>query len=249
MAIIILGKTASGKSRIVDELAKQGYKKIVTTTTRPARKGEIDGVDYNFISEEEFKELINTRYFAEWKKYDTVDGTWYYGSPLDEISRSDNKSIVILTPDGYRDIKDELDEHISIYIYANNKTIRNRLSKRGDKKEEADRRILHDNKDFKGAEELADRIFYNNDGKNIDDLVDEIFEYLKTRGRINKLIRTSGMLMRELGMYPDDFITVRLGEEEYVIDSIGHTKTHGNIDDTSHLCLNVRDGGSGFVRR
>lgn len=56
------------------------------------------------------------------------------------------------------------------------------------------------------------------------------------------------MLVRELGMYPDDFITVRLGEE-YVIDSIGHTKTHGNIDDTSHLCLNVRDGGSGFVRR
>ena len=88
---------------------------------------------------------------------------------------------MILTPDGYRDIKDELDEHISIYIYSNNKTIRNRLSKRGDKKEEADRRILHDNKDFKGAEELADRIFYNNDGKNIDDLVDEIFEYLKTR--------------------------------------------------------------------
>lgn len=30
--------------------------------------------------------------------------------------------------------------------------------------------------------------------------------------------------MRELVMYPDDFITVRLGEEEYVIDSIGHTK-------------------------
>lgn len=181
MAIIILGKTASGKSRIVDELAKQGYKKIVTTTTRPARKGEIDGVDYNFISEEEFKELINTRYFAEWKKYDTVDGTWYYGSPLDEISRSDNKSIVILTPDGYRDIKDELDDHVAIYIYANNKTIRSRLSNRGDKKEEADRRIKQDNKDFKDAEFLADRIFYNNKDKDIGDLVDEICKYLKTR--------------------------------------------------------------------
>lgn len=181
MAIIILGKTASGKSRIVDELAKQGYKKIVTTTTRPARKGEIDGVDYNFISEEEFKELINTRYFAEWKKYDTVDGTWYYGSPLDEISRSDNKSIVILTPDGYRDIKDELDDHVAIYIYANNKTIRSRLSNRGDKKEEADRRIKQDNKDFKDAEFLADRIFYNNEDKDISDLVDEICKYLKTR--------------------------------------------------------------------
>lgn len=181
MAIIIFGKTASGKSRIVDELVKQGYKKIVTTTTRPTRKGEIDGVDYNFISEEEFEQLINTRYFAEWKKYDTAEGVWYYGSPLDEISRSDNKSIVILTPDGYRDIKDELDDHIAIYIYANNKTIRSRLSNRGDKKEEADRRIKQDNKDFKDAEFLADRIFYNNEDKNIGDLVDEICKYLKTR--------------------------------------------------------------------
>lgn len=181
MAIIIFGKTASGKSRIVDELAKQGYKKIVTTTTRPARKSEVDGVDYNFITDEEFKQLINTRYFAEWKKYDTAEGVWYYGSPLDEISRSDNKSIVILTPDGYRDIKDELDDHIAIYIYANNKTIRSRLSKRGDKKEEADRRIKQDNKDFKDAEFLADRIFYNNEDKDISDLVDEICKYLKTR--------------------------------------------------------------------
>lgn len=181
MAIIIFGKTASGKSRIVNELVKRGYKKIVTTTTRPARKGEVDGIDYKFITDDEFKELTNTRYFAEWKKYDTVDGTWYYGSPLDEISRSDNKSIVILTPDGYRDIKDELDEHISIYIYANNKTIRSRLSKRGDKKEEADRRIKQDNKDFKDAEFLADRIFYNNEDKDISDLVDEICKYLKTR--------------------------------------------------------------------
>ena len=181
MAIIIFGKTTSGKSRTVDELTKQGYKKIVTTTTRPARKGEIDGIDYNFISEEEFEQLINTRYFAEWKKYDTVEGVRYYGSPLDEISRADNKSIVILTPDGYRDIKDELDDHIAIYIYANNKTIRSRLSKRGDKKEEADRRIKQDNNDFKDAEFLADRIFYNNEDKDIGDLVDEICKYLKTR--------------------------------------------------------------------
>ena len=68
-----------------------------------------------------------------------------------------------------------------MYIYANNKTIRTRLSKRGDKKEEADRRIKQDNEDFKGAELLADRIFYNNEGKNIEDLVDEICKYLKTR--------------------------------------------------------------------
>ena len=52
MAIIIFGKTASGKSRIVNELVKRGYKKIVTTTTRPARKGEVDGIDYKFITDD-----------------------------------------------------------------------------------------------------------------------------------------------------------------------------------------------------
>ena len=47
--------------------------------------------------------------------------------------------------------------------------------------EEADRRIKQDNKDFKDAEFLADRIFYNNEDKDISDLVDEICKYLKTR--------------------------------------------------------------------
>ena len=74
-----------------------------------------------------------------------------------------------------------MDEHVAIYVYANNKTIRKRLSKRGDKKEESERRIKRDNEEFKGAEFLADRIFYNNDGKDIKVLVDEICKYLKTK--------------------------------------------------------------------
>ena len=57
------------------------------------------------------------------------------------------------------------------------------------------------------------------------------------------------MVIRALGSLPDDFITVKIGEKEYVIESIGHTKTHGIEDATSHLCLNVRDGGDGCVLR
>ena len=54
--IFIAGKTCSGKTRIVSELCKKfGYKKIVTYTTRPIRDKEVDGVDYHFISEEEFE--------------------------------------------------------------------------------------------------------------------------------------------------------------------------------------------------
>lgn len=57
------------------------------------------------------------------------------------------------------------------------------------------------------------------------------------------------MVIRALGNLPDDFITVKIGEKEYVIESIGHTKTYGIEDATSHLCLNVRDGGDGCVLR
>ena len=54
MLTFIMGKTCSGKTRIVEELCKKyGYHKLVTYTTRPMRKAERDGVDYHFISAKE----------------------------------------------------------------------------------------------------------------------------------------------------------------------------------------------------
>ena len=45
MLTFIMGKTCSGKTRIVEELCKKyGYHKLVTYTTRPMRKAERDGV-------------------------------------------------------------------------------------------------------------------------------------------------------------------------------------------------------------
>ena len=74
------------------------------------------------------------------------------------------------------------DDNVTIfYIYANNETIKNRLLKRGDKKEEAERRVKCDNNDFKGIELLADRIVYNNENRKIDDVVDEIIMFLNKK--------------------------------------------------------------------
>lgn len=181
--LVVIGKTASGKTTIVDKLvAEYGYRKIVTTTSRPIRKKEKQGVDYNFISEEEFKNKIEDGTFAEWKCYHTVDGDWYYGCYLNEIVNAGDKDIIILTPDGYRDVCYKSRKKLPvIYIYANIKTIETRLKKRGDKKEEAQRRIEHDNQDFKGAEELADRIFYNNETNDVDEVTRKIVEYLENR--------------------------------------------------------------------
>ena len=176
--IIIVGKTCSGKDTIVRELIKLGYKRIVTYTSRPMRKNEIDCVTYHFISEDDFLNKVDTNFFLEYKLYDTKYGTWYYGSACEDYEKTDEKTVVILTPVGYRDLLQKTNcSHKVFYIYANNNTIRNRLKKRGDSKEEAERRLAGDNEDFKGIEKEVTRIIYNNDGTNIDSVVEKIIKY------------------------------------------------------------------------
>ena len=186
--IILLGRTCSGKDTIVSKLISlYKYKKIIAYTTRPIRKGEKQNKAYHFISENDFKQKIENGFFAEWKSYDTEFGTWYYGTALNDLNNADDKSIVILTPQGFRDIKEKVDnEIVSIYIYSNNKTIQERLIDRGDDPNEAKRRLTKDNEDFKGIENEVDKIFYNNVNTNIIDVVENIIGYLNVRKEVKK---------------------------------------------------------------
>lgn len=178
--LIIIGKTASGKDSVVKKLVENGYNKVITYTTRQMRKGEKQDITYHFISEEEFKRKIEGGFFAEYKTYNTEFGVWYYGTALEDFENADDKSVIILTPDGYRDVINKLTKRpISIYLYANNQTIKKRLIKRDDDPKEAERRLLHDNEDFKGIENEVDKIVYNNDGANIDDVVQKILDIVR----------------------------------------------------------------------
>ena len=52
---VILGKSGCGKSTLVNSVCQQlGISNVVATTTRPIRKGEMDGIDYYFVTDEEF---------------------------------------------------------------------------------------------------------------------------------------------------------------------------------------------------
>ena len=178
--LVICGKTSSGKNAVVNELIKNhGYKQVVTTTTRPMRKGEQQDVTYHFISDDEFKQKIKEGYFAEYKSYNTKFGTWYYGSASEDLENADDKSVIILTPQGYRDAKDKLSKKniTCVYLYANNTTLKKRLIKRGDDPEEAERRLSDDNEDFKGFEMEANRIVYNNYDANINDVVNKVLSF------------------------------------------------------------------------
>lgn len=179
--ITIMGKTSCGKDTVVNELiSNYGFRKCVTYTTRPMRDGEKQDITYHFITEDDFKQKIRENFFAEYKSYDTEFGIWYYGVALEDVENADDKTVIILTPDGYRDvIKKVKNKPKSIYIYANNSTIKERLINRGDDPKEAQRRLEHDNIDFKDVETEVDKIVYNNKGSNINDVVNKILKYLE----------------------------------------------------------------------
>lgn len=179
--IVLIGKTASGKTTILNKLVSgYGYKKIITYTTRPIRPNEKQGDTYHFISEDEFKQKIDNGFFAEYKTYNTEFGVWYYGTALEDLENADNKTAIILTPDGYRDIVRKLStKPKAIYIYANNTTIEQRLLARGDDKNEAQRRLDHDNIDFYCIESEVDKIVNNNKGDDIRDVVNEIVSLIE----------------------------------------------------------------------
>lgn len=190
MLTIIMGKTCSGKNAVVSELKKRGWSQIVTYTSRPKRRGEKNGREYWYISEEDFSNKIESGYFAEWKSYDVNGKTWYYGSPVDEIlnaSLDDKNNVIILTPQGVVDVLAILKRHISnyqvniIYLYSNHNTILQRLKSRKDKNDSIERRMKADDKDFANATTLANKIVYNNTSDSISSVVNKIITYVSLK--------------------------------------------------------------------
>lgn len=176
MCLILIGKSASGKTTIRDILTmKHGFHSIVTYTTRPMRKGEISDVTYHYISNEEFLKKIDEDFFVEWEKYRVGESVWYYGTAKEDIKDANEKSVIILTPDVVRDIlKYDSIKPVVIYLYSNIDTIKKRLLKRNDNNDKAEERIKRDAKDFKCADLLANKIVYNNDGTSINEVVDSV---------------------------------------------------------------------------
>lgn len=143
--IVILGESASGKSTVQNILCKNyGYERLVTYTTRSPRKGEKDGVDYHFISVDNFVKMKESGAYCETAEYNG----WHYASAKEDCT--DNK-VAVLTPHGLRQIR-KFDE-LSVNTYYINVPRRDRLIKilqRGDNIEEAYRRSLSDVGQFDG---------------------------------------------------------------------------------------------------
>ena len=85
----LTGPIASGKSTIAKQLAKTDPSLFlsISTTTRTPRKGEVDGEDYFFVSEEEFQEKIKSGEFLEYAEF---CGN-HYGTELRNIELAGSK--------------------------------------------------------------------------------------------------------------------------------------------------------------
>lgn len=96
--ITLTGASASGKDLLLKEVVKDNgnIKPIVSVTTRPKREGEEDGVDYKFISFEEFKELFENDELIERREYHTIDGIWHYGIAKDSIDLESTDAYIVI---------------------------------------------------------------------------------------------------------------------------------------------------------
>ena len=180
--IILLGKTCSGKDTIQKELIKLGMKSIVSYTTRPPRKGETDGVAYNFIDKETFLRLEQEGFFAETTSYNVATNeTWYYGSAKKDLT--DDK-VIILNPEGLKALKNDESLNISsFYIEVKENILRRRLKKRGDNVEKSIRRIKADRRDFRKIYRDVDYIINNNGRQTPEEIAKTIkYFYDKQRG-------------------------------------------------------------------
>ena len=113
-SVLFCGPSGSGKTTIVHSLLKNNPKLSFSTsaTTRPKRNNETNGVDYHFLSVEEFKKRIENDEFIEWEE---VYKDRFYGTLKSEIERIwANGKVVLFDVDveGGLNIKKKLENNI-----------------------------------------------------------------------------------------------------------------------------------------
>lgn len=182
MIVILTGKTASGKSTTAKLMEEKGFNRIVTDTTRPKRLDEIDGIDYNFRTVEEFEKLKTEGYYAEVAEYEATFGHCYYGSSK-KAYESEKDSVIVLNPYGLKMVLKNLSYNkniISVYLSLPDDVLIKRLRKRGDKEEEIKRRIKHDNEDFKCMSKLCDYTLLLGEEDTEEEILNSVLDFVKT---------------------------------------------------------------------
>jgi len=130
--LVISGTSGSGKTTVAGALLRDPrYGRARTATTRPARAGEVDGIDYDFLTEDAFRAGIERGDFVE---HAVVYGR-LYGTPranLEAILDSGRNCVLVVDVQGVRNLRRQAIEAFTVFVEAPSpEELRRRLESRG----------------------------------------------------------------------------------------------------------------------
>lgn len=191
LLVIISGPSGVGKGTIrkaLFEIPDNNFCYSVSMTTRKPRPGEIDGVDYFFVTREQFEKRIKSNGFLEYAEFVGE----YYGTPIDFIETMMEKGkevIVEIEVEGALQVREKNPEAVFIFIVPpSRKALIDRLKNRGtDSLETIKKRIDKAEREFHLAYKY-DYIVVNDEVVNAADRIYAIIraEHAKTERSIHK---------------------------------------------------------------
>ncbi|MCO5231245.1 MAG: guanylate kinase [Chitinophagales bacterium] len=183
-AIIFTGPSGGGKTTLSQYVLKSfdTIKRSVSATTRLPRKGEIQGYDYYFLSNEDFKKHISNEDFIEWEQ---VYENLFYGTLKSEVERiwsEDNIVLFVVDVIGSETLKKYFgDNSIKIFVKTPSlDTLKERLERRGTDTEESIKKRLNKAEKELLFENSADIVIVNDDLQQAKtDALNIISEYIR----------------------------------------------------------------------
>ena len=158
---VISGPSGVGKGSVIIKLAcRSNFHLSVSATTREPRPGEVDGVDYYFLGEDQFREWLDEGRFLEWAEF----STHLYGTPRAAVEEQLGRGIdVVLEIEvkGAMQVKQAMPDAVLIFITPPSiEELEARLAGRGDTADIA-RRLARAKAELELADQFDSRI--NND--------------------------------------------------------------------------------------
>jgi guanylate kinase len=144
LVMIVSGPSGSGKSTLVEKILElPGTMLSVSCTTRAPRKTESDGKWYNFVSESEFQQMVETGQFLE---YAQVFGKNWYGTPkkwLEAATQQRLDLILEIDVQGALQVRRKLPGSVAVFVLPpSRQDLEKRIRARGqDSEDEIERRL------------------------------------------------------------------------------------------------------------
>lgn len=104
LIVTITGPSGSGKTTLEAALSSELFSKVISTTTRDKRVGEVEGVDYYFVTKEEFETADAAGEFIESVDFKS-NGYAVSGAEIDRVFATGKAAVIVCEPEGKAQIK------------------------------------------------------------------------------------------------------------------------------------------------